>query len=115
MFIIARRRGQRIAIGDDIEVTVTEISRNTVKLGILAPQTCPIIRSELKDSVVQANREALRTHLSTARGKVESADIPEAAMETKLAGANNFLQPHVKTLTDPNVNRSTSDNEAAES
>lgn len=115
MFIIARRRGQRIAIGDDIEVTVTEISRNTVKLGILAPQTCPIIRSELKDSVALANREALRTHLSTADGDIESADIPRVAMETKLVGADDFLQPHVKTLTSADVNRSTSDNEAADS
>jgi carbon storage regulator len=115
MFIIARRRGQRITIGDDVEVTVTEISRNIVKLGITAPQTCPIIRSELKDSVEQANREALQTHLSTARGDIESAKVSEVATETRLAGADDFLQPHVKALTAANVNRSTSDNEATKS
>ncbi len=115
MFIIARRRGQRIAIGDDIEVTVTEISRNTVKLGIVAPQTCPITRSELRDSVEQANREALGTHLFATSGEAASVDSGKVATETRLAGADDFLQPHVKTLTATNVNGATSDKKAAES
>jgi len=58
MFIIARRRGQRIEIGDGIAITVTDISRNLVKLGIEAPRDCLIARGELKESVALANREA---------------------------------------------------------
>ena len=115
MFIIARRRGQRIAIGDDIEVTIKEISRGTVKLGISAPKTCSIVRSELRDSVEQANREALHTNLSMPEGETDSFVVPNMAMETKLADANEFLQPCVKPLTTTNVNQSTNGIEATKS
>lgn len=112
MFIIARHRGQRIAIGDDIEVTVTEVSRNTVKLGISAPKSCSIIRSELKESVVLANREALCTHLVAPAGVLVPYDISDMVMETNLSGANTFLQSPVKTLANTDVNLSTNDLES---
>lgn len=115
MFIIARRRGQRIAIGDDIEVTVSEISRNTVKLGILAPKSCPIIRCELKDSVEQANRDALNTNLTAADENHASYSTSGLGMETNLSGANAFLQPPVKTLAVRDVNRPTIDLESPKS
>ena len=114
MFIIARHRGQRIAIGDEIEVTVTEISRNTVKLGILAPKSCPIIRSELRESVELANREAMHTNLSTPGGDVVLYDIPSLSVETNLATASALLRPPVKTLAATDVNRSTNELESPE-
>lgn len=62
MLIIARRKGQRILIGDDVEVVVTELSKGVVKLGIVAPTSCTILRGETKD-VADANRAALETSL----------------------------------------------------
>lgn len=62
MLIIARRKGQRILIGDDVEVVVTELSKGTVKLGILAPAERTILRGETKD-VADANRAAMNTSL----------------------------------------------------
>lgn len=62
MLIIARRKGQRILIGDDVEVVVTELSKGTVKLGILAPSERTILRGETKD-VAEANRAAMKTSL----------------------------------------------------
>lgn len=47
MLIIARRRGQKILIGDDIEITVTDVHRSSVKLGIRAPRTLQVLRAEL--------------------------------------------------------------------
>ena len=114
MFIIARHRGQRIAIGDEIEVTVTEISRNTVKLGILAPKSCPIIRSELRESVELANRDALHTDISTSGEDVVLYDIPSLAMEANLATASALLRPPVKALAATDVNRATSELEVPE-
>lgn len=58
MLIVARRKGQRVVLGPDIEVVVTEITRNTVKLGIVAPATCSILRGEVHDAIVEANRGA---------------------------------------------------------
>lgn len=63
MLIVARRKGQRIVIGPDIEVIVTEVTRTTVKLGIVAPKTCTILRGEVRDAVADANRQAAETTL----------------------------------------------------
>jgi carbon storage regulator len=62
MLIIARRKGQRILIGDDVEVVVTELSKGMVKLGIMAPAERTILRGETKD-VADANRAAMNTSL----------------------------------------------------
>lgn len=62
MLIIARRKGQRILIGDDVEVIVTELSKGVVKLGIVAPTERTILRGETKD-VADANRAAINTSL----------------------------------------------------
>jgi carbon storage regulator len=113
MFIIARRRGQRIAIGEDIEVTVTDISRNTVKIGISAPKACTIMRSELRESVEQANREALGTTLLTAQDVVGACSSSSAPLETSVATANAFLKQHVKKLARSDVTAATADSEAS--
>ncbi|HLV21709.1 MAG TPA: carbon storage regulator [Polyangiaceae bacterium] len=58
MLIVARRKGQRLVIGHDIEIVVTEISRTTVKLGVIAPAELGVLRGEIRDSIEAANREA---------------------------------------------------------
>ncbi|RYZ09479.1 MAG: carbon storage regulator [Myxococcales bacterium] len=67
MLIIARRKGQRILIGDDVEVVVTELSKGMVKLGIVAPTSLTILRGETKD-IADANRAALETSLDQLPG-----------------------------------------------
>ena len=62
MLIVARRKGQRILIGDDVEVIVTELSKGMVKLGIVAPTDRSILRGETKD-IADANRAAMNTSL----------------------------------------------------
>jgi carbon storage regulator len=62
MLIIARRKGQRILIGDDVEVVVTELSKGVVKIGILAPTSLTILRGETKE-IADANRAAAETSL----------------------------------------------------
>ena len=59
MLIVTRRKGQRIVLGNDIEIVITDISRSGVKVGIVAPSSLTILRGEVKDAVEQANREAL--------------------------------------------------------
>jgi carbon storage regulator len=61
MLIIARRKGQRVVIGPDVEIFITEVSRGAVKLGIVAPEKTTILRGELRDAVEAANREATET------------------------------------------------------
>lgn len=61
MLIIARRKGQRVVIGHDIEVVVTEVTRGSIKLGIVAPPHTQILRGELHDAVQEANLAAVAT------------------------------------------------------
>ena len=64
MLIITRRKGQRIALGHDIEIVITEISRSGVKIGVLAPSALTMLRGEVKDAVEQANRAAASSDFS---------------------------------------------------
>ena len=73
MLIIARRKGQRILIGDDVEVIVTELSKGVVKLGIVAKASCTILRGETKD-VADANRAAAATPLDQLPGGVKDSE-----------------------------------------
>lgn len=44
MLVISRRIGESFVIGDDIEVTVVDITGEKVVLGVLAPKEVPIAR-----------------------------------------------------------------------
>ena len=46
--MMARRQGEAILIGDDIEVVITRIGRTRVKVGIRAPRAVPVIAREVK-------------------------------------------------------------------
>ena len=58
MLVVTRRKGQRIVIGGDIEVIVTELSKGSVRLAIRAPLRTSILRGEVHDSIEDANRAA---------------------------------------------------------
>lgn len=47
MLILSRRVEQVICIGDDIEVMVTKIGQNSVRIGVKAPKHINIARKEL--------------------------------------------------------------------
>lgn len=58
MLIITRRPGEKIVLGDDITVTVMEVSGQTVRLGIDAPKELPVYREEIWLAVKQENEAA---------------------------------------------------------
>jgi carbon storage regulator len=58
MLILTRRPGERVVIGEDVLVTVMEVSGQTVRLGIAAPQGLPIYREEIWLAVKEENRAA---------------------------------------------------------
>ncbi len=57
MLIVSRKKSESILIGDDIEILVTEIGADRVKIGIQAPKGVPILRKELLEAR-DLNREA---------------------------------------------------------
>ena len=47
MLVLSRKVGEKIIIGDNIEVTVVEIDRNKIRLGFSAYTDTKIFRAEL--------------------------------------------------------------------
>lgn len=53
MLILQRRKGESLCISEDIKITVSDIGPEWVKLAIDAPKGIPILRSELKEAVLE--------------------------------------------------------------
>lgn len=49
MLVLSRKSQESIRIGDSITVTIVRIKGNTVRIGIEAPESVKIVRSELPD------------------------------------------------------------------
>lgn len=58
MLALARKTGQSIVIGNDIEVTLLEIKGDQVKLGISAPKSVSIYRKEIYAQIQEENKSA---------------------------------------------------------
>jgi carbon storage regulator len=58
MLILARRIGESIIIGDQVEVSVVDIKGDQVKLGIAAPRSVPVFRREVYQAIQEENRRA---------------------------------------------------------
>ena len=54
MLVLSRRKGEKIAIGNDILITVIRSTPDGVKLGIVAPKEMLVIRTELIKEVVKS-------------------------------------------------------------
>lgn len=63
MLVISRRAGERIVIGNDVQVIVTEIKRRSVRIGVLGTRDTLILRGEVYESIESANRAAIATTL----------------------------------------------------
>ena len=85
MLVISRRKGQRIVIGDDIELVVTSVTRNTVKLGIKASRGLAVLRGEVRDAILEANRVAAESSLEHAVALAESGPPGATDAVTPLA------------------------------
>lgn len=59
MLILARKKGQSIVINDDIEIIISAIEGDQVKIGISAPEQYKIFRKEIIEMVQQSNQEAV--------------------------------------------------------
>jgi carbon storage regulator len=51
MLVLSRRAGERIQIGDQIEVTVVRIGPGIVRIGIDAPSEMPVMREEIRQGM----------------------------------------------------------------
>jgi carbon storage regulator len=77
MLNITRRRGERIVVGDDVFVSVLEVSGQTVRLGIEAPRSVRVYREEIWLEVKRENEAA---------AQAASASLPELPAPLRTPG-----------------------------
>jgi carbon storage regulator len=64
MLVLSRKLGEKIYINDDICITVVDIDRGKIRLGIEAPRDIPIFRQEL----IAAQQAAVPAPVVAAKG-----------------------------------------------
>jgi carbon storage regulator len=71
MLILSRRPGESLTIGDEITITVLDVSGNQIRLGITAPREVRVLREEIYKAMHEENRAAAKVMES--RRKLEEA------------------------------------------
>lgn len=58
MLILSRKTGERLMIGDDIEIVVLEVKGDQIKIGVETPKTMKVYRGEVYEEIQIENRAA---------------------------------------------------------
>jgi carbon storage regulator len=58
MLVLTRKVGESIRIGEDIEIVITAVEQNKVRIGIRSPRNVPVYREEVYRKIQESNREA---------------------------------------------------------
>ena len=58
MLVLSRRVGESLVIGDNVVVTVLEVSGDMIRIGIDAPREVKVHRSEVFQAIEEANKAA---------------------------------------------------------
>jgi len=59
MLVLSRKVGETIWIGEDVEIVISEVKGEQVKIGIKAPRSIDVIRGELRQDISDSNTEAV--------------------------------------------------------
>jgi carbon storage regulator len=109
MLVIRRKPGESIVIGDEIEVTVTEITSTRVKLCIAAPKEISVLRKE-----VQLTRDANRAAAGaigyfpgSLLGNVSDRLLANARAPVSVAESVSALRNHGRKGVEENVSQPT--------
>jgi carbon storage regulator len=98
MLNITRRRGERIVLGDDIFVSVLEVSGQTVRLGIDAPRSVRIYREEIWLEVKAENEAAAQ---AAAQAELPEGEVPQLGASAPADGAPEESVPEVQERERP--------------
>ncbi|MGC9261200.1 MAG: carbon storage regulator CsrA [Phycisphaerae bacterium] len=75
MLVLSRQRDESIMIGDNIEITIVDVRGDKVRLGITAPNTVPVHRKEVYETLQHVH--------SGSAVAAESYTVPSGAAKAK--------------------------------
>jgi carbon storage regulator len=61
MLVLTRKKNQSIVIGNNIEIKILKMGKNSVEIGISAPKTYSIFREEVFNEIKKKNVEAIKS------------------------------------------------------
>lgn len=64
MLVLSRKTDESIMIGDNVEVKILSVEGEQVKIGIVAPKSVKIHRSEVFAAIQEQNKEAFNVSKS---------------------------------------------------
>jgi len=84
MLVLTRRSNQSIMIGDDIEVSVLSVMGDKVRLGIDAPASIPVFRTEIYLEIQSQEDEKELAKGETPQGETPTPTPAEGEVEDAL-------------------------------
>ncbi len=72
MLVLSRRKAESLMIGEDVEIIVTDVRGNNVRLGIIAPKSVPVHRKEVFEAIRHERGLKRKTEGESAQGKQEN-------------------------------------------
>ncbi|BFT68672.1 carbon storage regulator CsrA [Paenibacillus sp. P36] len=64
MLVLARKKGESIMIGDQIEIVILGSEGDTIRVGIKAPKQVEVFRKEIYQHIQESNKEATASSIS---------------------------------------------------
>lgn len=64
MLVLARKKGESIMIGDNIEIVILGSEGDTIRIGIRAPKHVEVFRKEIYQQIQESNKEATGNKIS---------------------------------------------------
>lgn len=61
MLVLTRKKNQSIVIGNNIEIKILKMGKNSVEIGITAPKSYSIFREEVFNEIKKKNVEAIKS------------------------------------------------------
>jgi carbon storage regulator len=61
MLVVTRKKDEKLMIGNEIEVQVLKIGKNSVRIGIRAPQSVSVHRFEVYEDILATNIAATKS------------------------------------------------------
>ncbi len=75
MLVLSRKIGEVITIGSSIKITVLDLRKGTVRLGIEAPRSIPVHRKEVYDKIIELNRQAAKIEIQKLKEAMKSISV----------------------------------------